>query len=71
MKVEFNWNGHAFEADVYFDGEEYEVESIHMIVGEHRVDMIEFTAQFDDMNSLFIDLCNKAGHEDAADWNEP
>ena len=71
MKVTFEWRGHAFEADLDFDGIEYEVLSLHMIVGEHRVNMVEFTGHFDDMNEFFIDLCNKAGDADAADWNEP
>jgi len=71
MKVEFDWHGHDFEADVVWNGEDYEVESVHMIVGDSRVDMVHLMGQFDEVNEFLIVLAIEANADDVADWNEP
>ena len=71
MKVTFDWHGHNFEADVVWNGEDYEVEAVHMVVGDSRVDMVHFMGQFDEVNDLLIDAALKANDDDVADWNEP
>ena len=71
MKIEFDWHDHNFEADVVWNGEDYEVEAVHMIVGEVRVDMVHFMGQFDEVNEFLIDAALKANDDDVADWNEP
>lgn len=71
VKVDFEWQGHNFDAIVEWNGEDYEIADLHMVVGENRVDMVHFMGQFDEVCQFLTDMALQANEDDIAAWNEP
>lgn len=67
MIIGFNWQGHEFEAEMDWDGDQWFIDKLHMIVGEQKVSMEKFLAEFDDLNEHFQSLAADVA-DDQGEW---